>query len=523
MSKMQYRWYQPDAIKGIQQKFKDGFKKVMLVLFMGLGKTKISCDMIKMAVANKKRVLFIAHRFELIDQAANKFREEGLDVGIIMAGFKEERHKAVQVASIQTLNRRDLPKADIVIIDEAHLSISKEYLKVLRRYEEDGSFFVGLSASPFRTNKKESLSIFWDSHYRPITVSQAINEGFVCQSKVFACAKISTDGIKKTNGDFSETELMKFFDVDQVYTNLINNYHTHIGKDKTIVFCVNRDHSKKTCDALLSAGYRAVHIDAETPKALRIKIIKDFKEGLYDVITNVDILTSGFDCPDVKAIVLALATTSRARYLQASGRGSRILPDGSKKFYKILDLSDNTARFGFVETDFEISLEAQSTSDKKGVAPVKDCFQCGFFMSAQSKVCPECGSIQPIKPKNKKEIEEEKFIELDRKVMAVRPYLNLPKERWGEIPTDLLATFAKEKGYKSGTGWVKYQLAARGEGRKVVRIKNYSAPDYHKHKNWLQKAYYENIPIDAATWGSPEITASELIFEYKLEKKETVI
>ncbi len=508
----------------------DGNRRFLLGDFTVTHNTFVASNMIKMAVANRKRVLFIAHRFELIDQAERKFKKEGMDVGIIMAGFKEERHKPVQVASIQTLNRRDLPIADLVIVDEAHLSVSKEYLKILRHYEEIGSFAIGLTATPWRTKKTESFNVFWDSFYRPITVSDAIEQGFVCESKVYACAKISTAGIKKTNGDFSEGELMKFFDVGDVYKNLIKNYHTHIGNEKTIVFCVNRDHSRKTCQALIEAGYKAVHIDAETPRNLRIQIISDFKEGKYDVITNVDILTAGFDDPTVMCIVLCMATSSRARYAQAVGRGSRILPEDEglpwdkrkKRFYKVLDMSDNTARFGFAEDHFEISLEPQKTDDKKGVAPVKDCQICGFFMPSQAKKCPECGAEQPIK-KEKKTIKEEAFIELDRQAIAVRPYLHLPKDQWNQIPSDLLMAFAKAKGYKSATGWVKYQLAARGEGRKVVKIKNYSKPDYHKWKNWLQKAYYDNIPIDAATWGSPEITDAELIFEYKLEEKESVL
>lgn len=508
----------------------DGNGRYLLGDFTVTHNTFVASNMIKMAVANRKRVLFIAHRFELIDQAERKFKKEGMDVGIIMAGFKEERYKPVQVASIQTLNRRDLPIADLVIVDEAHLSVSKEYLKILRHYEESGSFAIGLTATPWRTKKTESFNVFWDSFYRPITVSDAIEQGFVCESKVYACAKISTAGIKKTNGDFSEGELMKFFDVRDVYKNLIKNYHTHIGNEKTIVFCVNRDHSRKTCQALIEAGYKAVHIDAETPRNLRIQIISDFKEGKYDAICNVDILTAGFDDPTVMCIVLCMATSSRARYAQAVGRGSRILPEDEglpwdkrkKRFYKVLDMSDNTARFGFAEDHFEISLEPQKTDDKKGVAPIRDCFQCGFMFAVQCKKCPECGAEQPIK-KEKKTIKEEAFIELDRQAIAVRPYLNLPKDRWGEIPSDLLHAFAKAKGYKSATGWVKYQLAARGEGRKVVKIKNYSKPDYHKWKNWLQKAYYDNIPIDAATWGSPVITDAELIFEYKLEPKESVL
>ena len=186
-------------------------------------------------------------------------------------------------------------------------------------------------------------------------------------------------------------------------------------------------------------------------------------------------------------------------------------------------MADHTKRLEPIETRFDVSLAPRKADDKKGVTPVKECAHCGYFLPIQAKKCPECGAEMPTIPKSKKEIKEEIFIEIDKKVLAVRPYLDLPKNRWNEIPSDLLPAFAKAKGYKSATGWVKYQLAARGEGRKIVKIKNYSKPDYHKWKNWLQKAYYDNIPIDAATWGSPEITASELIFEYKLEEKESVL
>lgn len=518
------RWYQPEAVHRIQEKFKSRLKKIMLVLFMGLGKTHIACYMVRMAVNNRKKVLFIAHRFELIDQAANKFISEGMEVGIIMDGFEEERYKPIQVASIQTLNNRDLPLADLVIIDEAHRSVSPQYMKILRQYEAAGAYFVGLTATPFRTKKSEGFRVFWDSHVRPITVAQAIEEGYVCQSRVYACARIvMPEKAKGSDGDYKEEELMKAFDVDEVYINLVNKYKLHIGKDKAIVFCVNVKHSKKTCQVLIEAGIKAVHVDGNTPKDQRIQIVEDYKNGYYDAIVNVDIFTEGFDCPDIMAVVLCIATTSKAKYFQTAGRGSRILRDGSKQFYKILDMADNTKRFGFVEEDFEVDLDAQKKKPRKqGVAPIKDCPSCGYMMPVTIKVCPECKKEVPTKTTTKT-VKEEAFIEMDRKKIAVKPYLGLPKKQWHEIPSELLPTFAKESNFPNATNWVKVQLALRGEGKKQVKIKNFpnpKSPEYYKWKNWLQKAYYNDIPIDAATWGSPVETDAELIFEYRPAAKQ---
>ncbi len=520
------REYQVEAVSMIQTEFRNRLRKILLVLFMGLGKTHVASNMIKMAVNNRKRVLFLAHRYELIAQARDKFISEGLDVGVIMDGFKEEREKPVQVASIQTLNNRELPIADIVFIDEAHRTFSQQYMKNLREYDAAGAYFIGLTATPFRTKRSEALSIFWEGAVRPITVSEAIEQGYVCQSKVYACARIVTAGMEKTaRGEFKEQELMRAFDADDVYVNLITNYKLHIGRDRAIVFCINVDHSKKTCAALIEAGYRAVHVDSQTPKETRKRIIADYKDGFYDALVNVDMFTEGFDCPEIRAVVLNMATSSKSRYFQAAGRASRkINGDPSKKFYKVLDMADNTKRFGFVEDHYEINLDGQEKKKKKsGVTPVKDCPFCGFMMPVITKICPDCGKELPVK-KDTRKVKEEAFIEMDRKEIAVKPYIGLPKKRWSEIPSDLLPAFAKASNFPNAGKWVKYQLAARGEGKKQVRIKGYTGSDYYKQAAILQKAYYEKkIPIDAAKWGSPEETDTELVFTYRLSTEETLL
>lgn len=516
---MHLRPYQNNAITGIQEKFKSGKKKIVLVMVTAAGKTVVASRMIQMAVKNKSKILFLAHRSELIEQCHEKLKSFGIDAGIIMAGVAPNKSLPVQVASIQTLARREKPPANFIIIDECHNSISKEYLAILRYYEETyKSFFVGLSATPFRTSRRQGLNEFYEDFVYPVTPQELIDNGFIVPARIFACARIVTDGIKKSKGEFDDKELMKFFDTSDVYKNLISNFHTHIGTKKTIVFCCNIQHSKNTVEALNASGYKAIHVDGTFSKKERDGIVTAFRLGVYQVMSNCAIFTEGTDIQDVEAIVLNMATTSKIKYIQASGRGLRSFP--GKKECIILDMADNAARFGFPTDAFEVSLEPANTSDKEGVAPVKDCPQCGFMMPVQLRVCPECKTDMPVQPKTKKEIKEEIFVELDKKKLEVRKYLHGPV---ADVPSDLLKAYAEAKLFSSPTGWVKHELARRGEGQKQVKILKYIGTDYYKWRGWLQKAYYQKIPIDAEMFTFVKETDGEIIYEYRLAEKESII
>ena len=189
-------------------------------------------------------------------------------------------------------------------------------------------------------------------------------------------------------------------------------------------------------------------------------------------------------------------------------------------------MAGNTARFGHLEMPFEISLAPQSTKTKSGIAPIRACPSCGFMYPAQVKKCPECGLEVEFK-KSKAEIEQEIFVELDKKKMEVQKYLGYGKDRWHEIPSDMLLLYAQAKAYPQAKGWVNHQLLARKEGgTKKVVIRNYTdQKTYFKHVGWLRKAYFSKpqLPIDAHVWQFVEETDKEVIFEYMLEPKETIL
>ncbi len=530
---MQPRFYQVDTITGIQKKFREGVRYLLLVLYMGLGKTVCASMIVQKSVQNGKRVLFIAHRTFLIKQARDKFLKFGIQCGIIKAGFKEDRTQKVQIASIQTLMNRKLPLADIVIIDEAHRSCAKEYVKIIEEYKKANAFIIGMTATPFLTERRKGLDLVYQDYVNTITVKEGIEKGFIVESKVFLSKKfVDTSNIKKkSKGDFEEKELFKAFDFPECYENFINAYHIHIGNKKTIVFCVNKEHCRKTCESLITAGYRGNYIVAETSEEDRDLYMSRLLSGEYHFICNVSIFCEGFDMPELESIALNFDTESKSKYHQCAGRGGRILPEDEgvpfekrkKKFFTILDVAGNTARHGWIEQEYQISLGPQITKEKSGIAPIRACPSCGFMFAVQLKKCPECGCEVEVK-KTKKEIEQEEFVELDKKRMEAQKYLDYGKDKWHLIPSDMLVEYAKAKGYKSPRGWANYLLLERGEGIKKVVIRNYTEPDYFKQCAILRKGYFQKTyPIDAEVWQFIEETNKEVIFEYKLAEKETIL
>jgi DNA repair protein RadD len=510
------REYQEESVSLIEDKFKKSIKIILLVLVGGAGKTTIASFMIHKAKQKGTPVLFIAHRKELIKQCHKRLLDFGIDSGIIMSGEPENMLKTVQVASIQTLQNRMLPPAKLIIVDEAHRSIGPQYLKILRKYEEQGAFIIGLTGTPFRTNKRESLDVFYQDFVSNISCSMLIEKEYIVPVKVYASGKISSKGMKTRGGDFREDELMKAFDTENVYINLISNYEKHKQGNKTIVFCCSVQHSIRTTEEFLNRGYKALHVDGNTPPEERDEIIRKFREGEIDILCNYGILAEGFDVPDTNNIILNLATKSRIKYLQACWRGSRPNKATGKTNYIVIDMADNCERFGFPDEDIEVSLEAEDKTESNGVAPVKLCPCCSYMNHASVKSCADCSTEFT---KTKKEIQEEEFIELQRNKKE-RKWKNYTKKDWYKIKDEELEEFGRFKGYKPQ--WAKMQIQERKAGRKPVKIIDHSftRQEYFKKTKELENAYFGKKAINATEFVFIEENKAFVVF--KSVQKEIV-
>jgi superfamily II DNA or RNA helicase len=389
------RDYQVETINQVRSSFSTGRKQVVM-LPTGSGKTALGSFMIKGAASKGIRCGFVCDRIELIDQTSRRFFEDGIDHGIIQASNPLwAPEKPVQVCSIQTLARRSVESFGLLIIDEVHTWF-RAHKKLLENNPD--CFVVGLSATPFT----KSLGKYFDGLVNPVTTRYLIDAGYLSDFDVYGPNTIDISGVKTIAGDFDNEELGRRADQPKLVAAVVETW-LKLGRGrKTICFATNIAHSKHLVKEFNRKGINAEHIDHFTGKTAdedttRKEVIDRFKTGSTTVLCNVDILTKGFDYPEVSCIIQARPTKSLMIHIQQIGRGLRFI-EGKRCI--ILDHAGNHARLGFADSELPTKLddgkkkENGEGKDKEKPEPLpKPCPSCDFMKPASVRKCPACGFI----------------------------------------------------------------------------------------------------------------------------------
>ncbi|MFT4156040.1 DEAD/DEAH box helicase [Parafilimonas sp.] len=332
------RDYQINGINDITNAWTD-CRSILFQMPTGTGKTTLFCEIVRKFTTElypDKKVLIITHRKELVEQAFNRLASGfHLTAGIISSNYISIQSAPVQVASIQTLVRRDEHQKDIfslVVIDEAHHALASTYKKLWGFYP--GAKFLGVTATPIRTNG-EGFEDLFDKLVTTPSVKWFIKNNYLSDVKYYASHFPDISNVKITAGDYDETELSEIMQDKAVMADLVQSYKEFALDKKMIVFAVNRAHSLKIVEKYNSSGFVAKVIDTSTPTDERRKIVDDFRNNRFKILCNVNIFTEGFDCPDVDAVQLARPTKSLALFLQQVGRCMR--PHQNKEHGIILD------------------------------------------------------------------------------------------------------------------------------------------------------------------------------------------
>lgn len=341
---MQLRPYQQQARKAVWEQWDQGRDSTLLVLPTGTGKTIVFAAITEDAVRRGGRVLILAHRGELLEQAAEKiFRATGLGCSV----EKAERScigqwYRVTVGSVQTLMREkrlsQFP-ADYfstIIIDEAHHAVSESYQAILRHFQ--GAKILGVTATPDRGDQKNLGGVFNSLAYE-YTLPQAIKEGYLVPIRALTIPiKIDFTHVGTSAGDYRPGDIASA--LDPYLERIAAEMAKHCKSRKTVVFLPLIATSQKFRDILCRHGFRAAEVNGDSEN--RTDILNDFSAGKYNVLCNSMLLTEGWDCPEVDCVVVLRSTKVRALYCQMVGRGTRLAQ--GKDHLLLLDFLWHTER-----------------------------------------------------------------------------------------------------------------------------------------------------------------------------------
>ncbi|UDQ99257.1 DEAD/DEAH box helicase [Lentisphaerota bacterium WC36G] len=329
---MKLRPYQQQAMENVLAEW-ENVDRTLLVLPTGTGKTIVFAKTTEIIVGQRNaRVLILAHRGELLEQASDKILTA---TGLKCATEKAEETALgsffrITVGSVQTLMREKRLKQFAkdyythIIIDEAHHALSTSYTNILDYFSS--AKVLGVTATPDRGDKKDLGAVF-DSLAYEYALPQAIKDGYLCKIKALTLpVNIDLNGIGTQAGDFKSAELDDR--LTPYLKDIAKQMTEHCLNRKTVIFLPLIATSQKMCEILNGLGFNAAEVNGNSPD--RKQILEDFDAGKYNVLCNSMLLTEGWDCPSVDCIVCLRPTKVRSLYAQIIGRGTRLYPGKSE-------------------------------------------------------------------------------------------------------------------------------------------------------------------------------------------------
>lgn len=368
-----------------------------------------------------KTIHFLVHRKDLITQTMKALDDVGIDYSVIASGYIFNPFARVQICSIDTLkNRLDkIPKADLVFVDECHLGGSAGWSTVINHYKKMGSWLIGLSATPERTDGK-GLGMHFQTMVSGPSMSWLIENKFLSDYLLYAPSSPDLSGLRG-KADYTNAQLEQAMNHNVLVGDAIKHYKKLAYRKRAICYCISRERSKETAQKFIDAGISAAHIDGETPMDERRRIIWAFATGTIDILCNVDLITTGFDLAaqvdmdvTVECIILLRPTKSLTLYLQMVGRGLRpknhpcVIIDHaglSKEWPEGHGLPDD-------QHDWTLDDKERRGGNGEKTIPTRQCTEC-FFVHRPSPKCPACGFSYPIQYREIEEIEGD-LVAVDR-------------------------------------------------------------------------------------------------------------
>jgi DNA repair protein RadD len=445
--------HQADTVEKIlDYEAKHPHGRLLVVGPPGVGKTLITAITLRrLAFERDLPGLVVAHRREMINHHYEHLVRCDIDpsmLGIIMGNDRRTNPRAlIQIASIDTLNRRDKPDAKVIFTDEAHRDASRSRRKLRKLYPE--AFRVGITATPTRLDSK-GLAEDFDDMILVSSMSELIAGRYLSAPRIFTVPDELLPDISQVRtraGEYDANDLNKAVNRRALVGGLVEHWLRRADNRRTVTFAASIEHSKYIAEQFTSAGIASAHLDQEASDMERLEMLSKLKSGDLRMISCVNILAEGWDCLPCKCVILARPTKSLTLHIQQSTRCMRpweaVVP-------LILDHAGNMIRHRILpHVDRQWSLDPEKATGQ-GEAPVKACSSCDAIVAAGFHECPSCGHPFDHAPPILEELEGT-LVEYKMTESAKRREMSR------------LRKFALERGFADADGWARrvYQATYR--------------------------------------------------------------
>jgi superfamily II DNA or RNA helicase len=396
----QLRPYQAQLIKDLYEKLAAGHRRVAIIAGTGAGKTVISGQICAHAESRGCRLLFLVHLDVLVGQTFDKMKSFGLHCGFIKAGWPEDPTAPIQIASIQTMAKRDWWRnwsAHMVFYDEAHTTVFSQIGQEVLYTTHPKAVHLAMTATPYRLGN-DQLGDHMDTLVHSPVPSELQKMGFLAKMKYFGMPKgtqVNLEGVRTVAGDFDERDLKNACDRPELVQRIVDEWQRLTPHKRTIAFCVDLDHARHVAEAFQAAGVSAAVVEGGTPIKERQQLYAALKAGTLLVLTSCNVISIGFDEPSVEVGLLLRPTQSKALHQQQIGRVMRISPGTGKHHGIILDQAGNLQRLGFPEDIQSYRLPTTKESTGPAAIPAKQCPACSRLVWSFLLECPDCGHEWP--------------------------------------------------------------------------------------------------------------------------------
>lgn len=454
------RSYQQETIDKVYQSMRSGHRRIVVQQPPRTGKTVIMAEIARKTTAKGNRVMFIIHRKEVLEQAIETFKLQGVDMNLTTMGM------------VQTLTRRinQLDKPQLILVDEAHHALAKSYLNILDAFPN--AYVLYFTATPIRTGH-DQLDQIADDIVTGKSIKWLTDHHFLAPFHYYGLGDIDRSKLRKSNGDYS-SESMDQAISHEIYGHIVEQYQRLAKGKQAVVYCHSIESAKKITQQFEQAGITAAEVDGNTEVALRDELVQKFRDQKLTILANVNLFTEGVDLPNVDCVIMARPTSSLALYLQFS---MRCLNPREGKTAIIIDHVDNFLTFGLPNNDRNWS-EAIVTKDKRKAKPstengpaIAQCNYCfGTFYRDQivDDCCPLCGH------ELKKETKDYKIVNVDlqeikenqavnhrkamiKKILSDQVMANVADKSVGQLHTlKEFQAYAKLHNYSPGWAWYQF-------------------------------------------------------------------